>query len=141
MRLKKGWQRNPTQNVRNLLLKLAEMFKMQLGNCKFFSVCVWESLGFLNDGGQAVVEGGNLGRIEVEGESSLETEELLWVREDLWVVLGGMEEEEEGGEAMVREKDRAHRTACVKTGDLEEVGTLLTDQEARVKTAGVEAWF
>lgn len=121
----------------------AEMFKMQLVTCELLQcvcVCVWESLGFLSDGGRAVVEGGSLGRIEVEGESSLEMEEFLWAREDLWVVLGGTEEEEGGG-AEVREKDRAHRTACVKTEDLEEVGTLMTDQEAHVRTAAVEAWF
>lgn len=112
---------------------------MQLGTCEFLQ-CVCESLRFLNDGGRAVVEGGHLGRIEVEGESSLEMEELLWAREDLWVDLGGMEGDEGGG-AEVPENCRAHRTTCVKTWGLEEVGSLTTDRGAHVRTAGVEVWF
>lgn len=118
-------------------MKLAEMFKIQLVTCMFLQ-CVGESLHFFNDGGQSVVEEGHLGGIEVEAENSLEMEGPLWTREDLWI-LGEMEEE--GGGVKAREKDRAHRTACVKTWDLEEVEPLMMDREADVRTAAVEVWF
>lgn len=103
------------EKVRNLLLKLAEMFKIQLVTCRILQ-CVGESLYFLNDGGQAVVEEGHLGGIEVEAENSLEMEGPFWTREDLWV-LGEMEEE--GGGVKAHEKDRDRRTACVKTWGLD----------------------
>lgn len=82
------------------------------------------------------MEEGDLGQLKVEGESSLEWGGPLWSRGGPWD-LGGMEEDGEGA----HETNRDHRKGCVRTGDLDYPGPLMTDLEVDVRKAAAVVWF